>query len=160
MHFLFGSVFHYLECAQQTCSQVISSMRQMAIRSPKPDSSTSSDSDENCDGACSPSPPADVSSSQTPPSQSLPSDTQKRARMGQDTVPLFTMRQVTALCDRLIREREEQLREEYDNILCCKLAGEILMFAIALLCFSYHYFFSFSRTICSLTKIQSGSIES
>ena len=45
--------------------------------------------------------------------------------MSQDTVPLFTMRQVTALCDRLIREREEQLREEYDNILCCKLAGKL-----------------------------------
>ncbi|VDK23064.1 unnamed protein product [Taenia asiatica] len=112
------------ECTPQSCSQVISSMRQMAIRSPKLDSPASSDSDETSDGSCTP-PHTELSSSLRPmlpqsPSSSAP----KSARTSQDTVPLFTMCQVTALCDRLIREREEQLREEYDNILCCKLAEQ------------------------------------
>lgn len=41
-----------------------------------------------------------------------------------DTVPIFTLPQVTALCDRLIKEREDELRQEYDNILSCKLAEQ------------------------------------
>lgn len=99
----------------------------MAIRSPKPDSPASSDSDETSDGSC--TPPHTESSSSLRPTlpQSPSSATPKSAHTSQDTVPLLTMCQVTALCDRLIREREEQLREEYDNILCCKLAGRALV---------------------------------
>ncbi|CAH8664391.1 unnamed protein product [Dicrocoelium dendriticum] len=41
-----------------------------------------------------------------------------------DSVPIFTLPQVTALCDRLIKEREAELRQEYDNILSCKLAEQ------------------------------------
>ncbi|CAL8087540.1 unnamed protein product [Calicophoron daubneyi] len=41
-----------------------------------------------------------------------------------DSVPIFTLPQVTTLCDRLIKEREDELREEYDNILSCKLAEQ------------------------------------
>lgn len=40
-----------------------------------------------------------------------------------DSMPIFTLPQVTALCERLIKEREAELREEYDSILSCKLAG-------------------------------------
>ncbi|VDP25251.1 unnamed protein product [Schistosoma margrebowiei] len=39
-----------------------------------------------------------------------------------DSMPIFTLPQVTALCERLIKEREAELREEYDSILSCKLA--------------------------------------
>ena len=37
--------------------------------------------------------------------------------------PLFTLKQVTLIVERLWREREEQLREEYDRVLSEKLAG-------------------------------------
>ncbi|XP_076862746.1 akirin-1-like [Brachyhypopomus gauderio] len=38
--------------------------------------------------------------------------------------PLFTMRQVSCLCGRLLREFEEGLREEYDCVLNSKLAEQ------------------------------------
>ena len=37
--------------------------------------------------------------------------------------PLFTLRQVTLICKRMLQEREEQLREEYDKVVATKLAG-------------------------------------
>ena len=39
--------------------------------------------------------------------------------------PLFTLRQVGMICERLLKEREEKIREEYDDILTTKLAGEL-----------------------------------
>ncbi|KAL8606050.1 hypothetical protein ACOMHN_040048 [Nucella lapillus] len=38
--------------------------------------------------------------------------------------PLFTFRQVTLICERLIREREEEVKEQYDKVLNCKLAEQ------------------------------------
>lgn len=43
--------------------------------------------------------------------------------------PLFTLRQVGMICERLLKEREEKIREEYEEILTTKLAG-ILKFKI------------------------------
>lgn len=37
--------------------------------------------------------------------------------------PLFTLRQVGMICERLLKEREEKVREEYEEILNIKLAG-------------------------------------
>lgn len=37
--------------------------------------------------------------------------------------PLFTLRQVGMICERLLKEREEKVREEYEEILNTKLAG-------------------------------------
>lgn len=37
--------------------------------------------------------------------------------------PLFTLRQVGMICERLLKEREEKIREEYEEILTTKLAG-------------------------------------
>ncbi|XP_074166425.1 akirin-2 isoform X1 [Sminthopsis crassicaudata] len=37
--------------------------------------------------------------------------------------PLFTLRQVGMICERLLKEREEKVREEYEEILTTKLAG-------------------------------------
>ena len=37
--------------------------------------------------------------------------------------PLFTLNQLTAVCQRMIKEREGQIREEYDKVLASKLAG-------------------------------------
>ena len=38
-----------------------------------------------------------------------------------DTAPLFTMSQVNAICEKLLKEREDSLREQYDLILDQKL---------------------------------------
>ncbi|XP_053202743.1 akirin-2-like [Panonychus citri] len=38
--------------------------------------------------------------------------------------PLFTFRQVTIICERLLKERETSLREEYDRVLSSKLAEQ------------------------------------
>ncbi|KAG8193897.1 hypothetical protein JTE90_011456 [Oedothorax gibbosus] len=38
--------------------------------------------------------------------------------------PLFTMRQVGLICERMIQERENRIREEYDGILNAKLAEQ------------------------------------
>ena len=40
--------------------------------------------------------------------------------------PLFTLRQVGMICERLLKEREEKIREEYEEILTTKLAEQIL----------------------------------
>lgn len=37
--------------------------------------------------------------------------------------PLFTLKQVTMVCQRMMKEREELVREEYDKVLSAKLAG-------------------------------------
>lgn len=38
--------------------------------------------------------------------------------------PLFTFKQVGIICERMIRERESEIREEYDNVLTTKLAEQ------------------------------------
>lgn len=42
--------------------------------------------------------------------------------------PLFSLRQVGMICERLLKEREDKIREEYDEILTTKLAGMIYIF--------------------------------
>lgn len=59
------------------------------------------------------------------------SDPQPRASPGTSSAtssplkkeqPLFTLRQVGMICERLLKEREEKVREEYEEILNTKLA--------------------------------------
>ncbi|KAI1294724.1 Akirin [Halotydeus destructor] len=38
--------------------------------------------------------------------------------------PLFTSRQVGMICERLVKERESQIRDEYDKVLVAKLAEQ------------------------------------
>lgn len=38
--------------------------------------------------------------------------------------PLFTFRQVNLICEQLLRERETNIREEYDKVLASKLAEQ------------------------------------
>ncbi|XP_074602948.1 akirin [Brevipalpus obovatus] len=38
--------------------------------------------------------------------------------------PLFTFRQVTIICERILKEREASLKEEYDRVLSSKLAEQ------------------------------------
>jgi len=42
----------------------------------------------------------------------------------QEDKPLFNFKQVSLICERLVREREEALREEYDKVLSDKLAEQ------------------------------------
>lgn len=39
-------------------------------------------------------------------------------------VPLFTFKQVSLVCERMLKEREDQIRSEYDKVLTCKLAEQ------------------------------------
>lgn len=41
-----------------------------------------------------------------------------------DDKPIFTFKQVSLICERLVREREEAVREEYDKVLTTKLAEQ------------------------------------
>lgn len=38
--------------------------------------------------------------------------------------PLFTFRQVGLICERMMKDRESQIREEYDHVLSAKLAEQ------------------------------------
>lgn len=44
--------------------------------------------------------------------------------------PLFTLKQVTLICERMLKEREAQVTEEYDKVLREKLAGLLLPFVL------------------------------
>lgn len=48
--------------------------------------------------------------------------------------PLFSLRQVGMICERLLKEREDKIREEYDEILTTKLAG------LSFWCFSFWFY--------------------
>ena len=43
--------------------------------------------------------------------------------------PSFTLRQVSFLCERLLKDHEDKIREEYEQILNIKLAGKTLIVA-------------------------------
>lgn len=81
----------------------------------------------------SPSPPP-ASSSPPPlecvagPSQGLPTSNSSAffnalSPSKKDT-PLFTFKQVSMVCERMLKEREEEIRQEYDKVLTCKLAEQ------------------------------------
>lgn len=38
--------------------------------------------------------------------------------------PIFTFKQVGIICERMLKERESEIREEYDNVLTTKLAEQ------------------------------------
>lgn len=38
--------------------------------------------------------------------------------------PLFTFKQVSMICERMMKEREDQIRTEYNSVLTCKLAEQ------------------------------------
>lgn len=63
----------------------------------------------------------DVQSSS--PSLTSPSSPTGASSLKKDQ-PLFTLRQVGYLCERLIKDHEEKIREEYEQILNTKLAEQ------------------------------------
>lgn len=39
-------------------------------------------------------------------------------------IPLFTFKQVSMICERMLKERETQIREQYNTVLTCKMAEQ------------------------------------
>lgn len=39
-------------------------------------------------------------------------------------IPIFTFRQVSMICERMLKDREDQVRQEYNSVLTCKLAEQ------------------------------------
>jgi len=66
---------------------------------------------------------ASTSSSPMHPSTSSPSQ-QLSQRSKKDNTPLFTFKQVTHICERMVKERTEQLCDEYDKVLTGKMAEQ------------------------------------
>ena len=58
--------------------------------------------------------------------------------------PLFTMKQVTMICQRMLKEREETLKAEYDKILSAKLLGTCVFVLLSRSIFIVAPFFSFT----------------
>jgi len=67
------------------------------------------------------SPPNEVSPAQLLQNQQAPQGKEKH---------LFTFRQVGLICERLLREREDSLREVYDQVLNNKLAEQVSSYYI------------------------------
>uniref|UniRef100_A0A8W8J5M1 Akirin 2 n=1 Tax=Magallana gigas TaxID=29159 RepID=A0A8W8J5M1_MAGGI len=42
----------------------------------------------------------------------------------QKDIPIFTFRQVSMICERMLKDREDQVRQEYNSVLTCKLAEQ------------------------------------
>lgn len=47
--------------------------------------------------------------------------------------PTFTLRQVGIICERLLKDYEDKIREEYEQILNTKLAGRLMVVTMPLL---------------------------
>ncbi|XP_064404164.1 akirin-2-like [Halichondria panicea] len=56
--------------------------------------------------------------------KTMDSSTVGVASTGSREQPLFTLRQVTTVCQRMLKEREEQVRVEYDRVLVTKLSEQ------------------------------------
>lgn len=52
--------------------------------------------------------------------------------------PLFTLRQVGMICERLLKEREDKVREEYEETMTSKLAGRYLVIDLANTAFKFY----------------------
>lgn len=112
----FGGPLREDNSAITSCSGIL---RSMALQSPQRDS-------QDSDVERSPDRPieAAIPGAQGPKVSDCSAPVASRPVRNFDTVPIFTLPQVTSLCDRLIKEREDELRLEYDNILSCKLAEQ------------------------------------
>ena len=57
--------------------------------------------------------------------KAAPEDSTAATSSGVKDQPLFTLNQLSAVCQRMLKEREGQIREEYDRVLASKLAGTV-----------------------------------
>lgn len=73
-----------------------------------------------------PSSPKLTISSSSPDITSKPSTSSSKASIltNHNDLPIFSMNQVNQICDRMLKEREQMLREQYDKILSQKLSEQ------------------------------------
>lgn len=65
----------------------------------------------------------------TPPlHQPVVQGTSTNSGVGKQDKALFTFKQVRLICERMLREQEDTLREQYNNILTTKLAEQYDIF--------------------------------
>ncbi|XP_046849355.1 akirin-2-like isoform X2 [Xenia sp. Carnegie-2017] len=60
-----------------------------------------------------------------------------------DSKPIFTLKQVQIICERMLKEREETLREEYDKVLNQKLSENMKTVGIVLMNYLLVYLICF-----------------
>uniref|UniRef100_A0AAX7V199 Akirin 1 n=1 Tax=Astatotilapia calliptera TaxID=8154 RepID=A0AAX7V199_ASTCA len=74
---------------------------------------------EACSSSDAPSPSSSLNAPSSPPGR-------RRNKLGasRKDQPSFTLRQVSYLCERLLKDHEEKIREEYEQILNTKLAEQ------------------------------------
>lgn len=54
-------------------------------------------------------------------STTLSSSSNKYSKLNHNDLPIFSMNQVNTICERMLKEREQSIREQYDKILAQKL---------------------------------------
>lgn len=84
-----------------------------------PHPSQSSSTTENC-----PSPPAMDSSCVQNHGQCSSNTHFNALSPNKKDIPLFTFKQVSMICERMLKDRESQIREQYNSVLTCKMAGK------------------------------------
>lgn len=65
-----------------------------------------------------------ISSSSSTTTSSLSSTSSKYNTLNHNDMPIFSMNQVNQICERLLKEREQTLREHYDKLLSQKLSEQ------------------------------------
>lgn len=72
----------------------------------------------------------------------------------QKDAPLFTFRQVSMICERMVQEHEDKLRENYDKVLSNKLSGKqsFIFFSIFI---DFFFFFHLPDSFCKLLIVAS-----
>jgi len=79
-----------------------------------------------CESPTSPASPASPASCSRSPSPftTSASSSNSTANHTPKEKPLFTFKQVSLICERMMKEREAEIREEYDRVLTLKLAEQ------------------------------------
>jgi len=80
------------------------------------------DRDRMCESPTSPGSPASCPRSPSPFANQASSSALGTA--ASKDKPLFTFKQVSMICERMLKERETEIREEYDRVLTYKLAEQ------------------------------------
>lgn len=76
-----------------------------------------------CESPTSPASPASCSRSPSPTISLAASNHLGQSSATKDK-PLFTFKQVSLICERMLKERETEIREEYNRVLTLKLAEQ------------------------------------
>uniref|UniRef100_A0A665TEE1 Akirin 1 n=1 Tax=Echeneis naucrates TaxID=173247 RepID=A0A665TEE1_ECHNA len=79
---------------------------------------------EACSSSDAPSPSSSLNAPSSPPGRRILAHLIRTLLVVQKDQPSFTLKQVSFLCERLLKDHEEKIREEYEQILNTKLAEQ------------------------------------